>query len=316
MSHRSDAPSRLPAFCETVLDRRAERRQAPDALRDALAHPDARVMIFTGDRIVARRTDERLEVTFTRQRAGELGADEEIGVLLGFTPDGAPWIATSVRRDGDDSTWIGLERLGLRPLLAEPSLGPSHLGPVAEARSMLDWHARHGFCARCGSPTKSRLAGWRRACPSCGAEHFPRVDPVAIMLVLDGDRCLLGRQPRMGRGMYTCLAGFIEPGETIDDGVRREVLEESGIAVGAVRYHASQPWPFPSSLMIGAYGQATSRDVVVDHDELEDCRWFKRDEVAHMVEKSQPDGLWVPPLGTLSRHLIDDWLAGAHAVRA
>jgi NAD+ diphosphatase len=134
------------------------------------------------------------------------------------------------------------------------------------------------------------------------------VDPVAIMLVLDGDRCLLGRQPRFPRGMFTCLAGFVEPGETLEDAVRREVREESGVHVGDVAYHASQPWPFPSSLMLGAYAAATSRDVVVDRVELEDCRWFPRAEVTTMAAKAHPDGLTVPVPGTLSRRLIDDWL--------
>lgn len=308
-SGRPAERSRFTAFSETLLDRRAELRERPTAITDALAHEGARVMVFTGDQVVARRTESALEVTFTRRRAEELGADEGAAILLGWTDGGAPWIAAPVRRGGDEPTWIGVEMVGLRALLVEPTLDPTHLGPIAEARSMIDWHDRHGFCARCGAPSKPKLAGWRRVCTSCEAEHFPRVDPVAIMLVTAGDECLLGRQPRMMPGMYTCLAGFIEPGETIEDGVRREVREESGIRVGAVRYHASQPWPFPSSLMLGAYGEAESRDIVVDGDELEDCRWFTRDEVARMAAKAHEGGLWVPVRGTLSRKLIDDWLA-------
>ncbi len=308
MSPRSPEPSRFTAFSETMLDRRAELREEPTAVADALGHEAARVMVFAGDQIVARRTDAALEVTFTRRRAGELGADEDAAVLLGWTDRGAPWIAAPVRRGGDEPTRIGVEMMGVRALLVESTLDPAHLGPIAEARSMIDWHERHGFCARCGSPSRPKLAGWRRECTSCRAEHFPRVDPVAIMLVTDGDACLLGRQPRMMPGMYTCLAGFIEPGETIEDGVRREVREEAGIRVGAVRYHASQPWPFPSSLMIGAYGDAESRDIVVDGAELEDCRWFSRDEVAKMAKKEHEGKLWVPIKGTLSRELIDDWL--------
>ncbi len=308
MSERAHEASGFIAFVETLLDRRAERRDEPGVLRDALAHADVEIMVFAGDRIAARRGEHKLEVTFTRTRASELGANEEAAVLLGWTGTGIPWIAMSVRRDEEDPAWIGVELIGMRALLVDPTLDPAHQGPIAQARSILDWHARHGFCARCGAPTEVKLAGWRRACKSCGAEHFPRVDPVAIMLITDGDRCLLGRQPRMAKGMYTCLAGFLEPGETVEDGVRREVGEEAGIRVGAVRYHASQPWPFPSSLMLGCYGEAASRDITVDGNELEDCRWFSREEVGRMVAKAHEDGLWVPIGGTLSRKLIDDWL--------
>jgi NAD+ diphosphatase len=309
MPDRSHEASRFTAFAESCLDRRAELRDRPDALAEALAHPEARVMVFTGDLVVAKRTDTTLEVTFTRRRADELGSDEAEAILLGWTDRDVPWIAVPVRRDGDEPTWIGVEMLGLRALLVEPTLDPAHMGPVAGARSLLDWHRRHGFCAQCGAPTRPKHAGWRRTCKSCEAEHFPRVDPVTIMLVTHRGHCLLGRQPRFAPGMYTCLAGFVEPGETVEDGVRREVREEAGIRVGAVRYHASQPWPFPSSLMIGCYAEATSQDIVVDGEELEDCRWFSRDDLARMVEKEHPEGFWLPIAGTLSRRLIDDWLA-------
>ena len=145
-----------------------------------------------------------------------------------------------------------------------------------------------------------RIGGYRRDCPNCGAEHFPRTDPVVIMLAIDGERCLLGRQARFAPGMYSCLAGFVEPGETIEDAVRRETAEEAGITVGRVRYHASQPWPFPSSLMIGCHAEALSRDIVRDDAELEACRWFSRAEVRAMLA-GRPSGRDQMPAGNRHR---------------
>jgi len=155
-------------------------------------------------------------------------------------------------------------------------------------------------------------AGWRRDCPSCGAQHFPRTDPVVIMLTERGDRCLLGRQPHFAPGMWSTLAGFVEPGETIEEAVRRETLEEAGVTTGAVRYFASQPWPFPMSLMIGCIATATSEDLVIDRNELEDARWFARDEVAEMLMRTHPDGLFVPPPIAIAHHLIRSFIEGAH----
>ncbi|MCB1417419.1 MAG: NAD(+) diphosphatase, partial [Nitratireductor sp.] len=145
----------------------------------------------------------------------------------------------------------------------------------------------------------------------CKAEVFPRTDPVAIMLALDGERCVLGRSPHFPPGMYSCLAGFIEPGESIEEAVRRETLEESGISIGRVAYHASQPWPFPHSLMIGCYGEATSFEIDPDRTELEDCRWFSRDEVREMLKRApgNPDLPAIPPSRAIAHRLISDWVA-------
>ena len=150
------------------------------------------------------------------------------------------------------------------------------LGPLGEAKALLDWHARHRCCAQCGAPTKLGSAGWKRQCESCGAQHFPRTDPVVIMLAVRGDNCLLARQARFAPGMYSCIAGFVEPGETFEDAVRRETWEEAGLRTGTVRYVASQPWPFPGSLMIGCIAEALNDDIVLDGTELEAGRWFSR----------------------------------------
>lgn len=158
-------------------------------------------------------------------------------------------------------------------------LQPAELALYGGARSLVDWHARHRFCAQCGAATKPAKGGWQRNCDACGAEHFPRTDPVTIMLVENEDRLLLGRQPRFPPRIYSALAGFVEPGETIEEAVAREVHEEAGVQVRDVQYVASQPWPFPSQLMIGCYAQADNDRLTVDEAELDDARWFTREEL-------------------------------------
>ena len=162
---------------------------------------------------------------------------------------------------------------------------------LAEARSLIDWHARHRFCAQCGSPTRVASAGWVRRCPECRASHFPRTDPVVIMLAVRGERALLGRNRRRPGARFSCLAGFVEPGETLEEAVRREVHEEAGIRCGRVRYLAAQPWPFPSSLMMGFLAEALTEEITVDPEEIAEARWFSRDEIREMVARaaSGPD---------------------------
>src|SRR5215472_8540219 len=167
-----------------------------------------------------------------------------------------------------------------------PTLPIGDAGILATARSLLDWHARHRFCAQCGSSTEVASAGWVRKCPGCGATHFPRTDPVVIMLVVHGSRALLGRNRRRPGARFSCLAGFVEPGETLEAAVRREVREESGIHAGRVRYLASQPWPFPSSLMMGFLAEGLTEEIIVDPEELAEARWFHRDEIREMVARA------------------------------
>lgn len=198
---------------------------------------------------------------------------------------------------------------------AMATLAGDELATYGGARSLVDWHARHRFCARCGSPTVLAKGGWQRTCTSeaCRAEHFPRVDPVTIMLVEHDGNLLLGRQPRFPAGNYSALAGFVEPGESIEEAVAREVLEEAGVRVRDVRYVASQPWPFPSSLMIGCHAHADDPTVVIDITELEDARWFSRAEVEDAIAASERgergEAFGAPPRTAVANHLLRWWIA-------
>jgi len=194
-----------------------------------------------------------------------------------------------------------------------PQLAPPEAAILAQARSLTDWHQRHGFCAKCGAPTEMREAGYSRHClnPACNAQHFPRTDPVVIMLAVDGPNILLGRQRQFLPGVYSALAGFMEPGESIEEAVRRELHEEAGIRTGAVRYIASQPWPFPSSLMIGCVAETLDANLSVDMNELEDARWFHRDLVATMLAQSTDTTapLRMPPPLSLAHQIALRFLA-------
>ena len=180
---------------------------------------------------------------------------------------------------------------------------------LAYARGLMNWHARHRFCGVCGSPTESAEAGHVRRCTNtaCGASHFPRTDPAVIMLVHDGDRVLLGRQAAWPPGMHSVLAGFVEPGESLEDTVRREVLEEVGIVVTDVRYHSSQPWPFPASIMLGFTARARDTEMKVDHDEIETAAWYTRDDLRRSPEN---ETFRLPRRDSIARRLVEDWLAG------
>ncbi|MBC2668401.1 NAD(+) diphosphatase [Novosphingobium piscinae] len=191
------------------------------------------------------------------------------------------------------------------------ALPDEELALYGGARMLVDWHARHRFCARCGAPTVLAKGGWQRSCAAseCRADHFPRVDPVTIMLVEHEGDLLLGRQPRFPPRSYSALAGFVEPGETVEEAVAREVQEEAGIAVTEVRYVASQPWPFPSSLMIGCHARALSRQLTIDATELEDARWFTRREVELALAGDPAAPLLVPPRRAIAHQLLVWWLA-------
>ena len=178
----------------------------------------------------------------------------------------------------------------------------------AAALSLAWWHSRHRFCANCGHESVIERGGWSRSCPSCSAQHFPRVDPVVIMLAEHGGKLLLGRQPQYPEGRYSALAGFVEPGESIEFAVARELREEAGIEVSDVRYWCSQPWPFPSSLMIGAHATASDPTLTIDRTELDDARWFSRDEVLAALAGDTSAPFQAPPKWAIARTLLDRWV--------
>jgi NAD+ diphosphatase len=238
---------------------------------------------------------------FGASEAAALGAPLQT-VFLGRDADRRALFAHSF--DGQTQSLPEVEAVELRPIAMQGLVSAPLVSALGEARSMLDWHGRHRFCANCGQPTDSAGAGWRRICANCKAQHFPRVDPVVIMLVTDGERCLLGRQPQFLPGLYSALAGFVEPGETFEHAVYREVLEEAGLRCTDVRYHASQPWPFPSSLMIGCFARAATTDITVDRNELEDARWFTREEVGAMLDGTHEQGLSAPKPFAIAHHLL------------
>jgi NAD+ diphosphatase len=201
---------------------------------------------------------------------------------------------------------VGVRFADLRQLAGRLERGEGAL--LALARAMMFWHARHRFCGLCGSPTRSEEAGHMRRCtdPACHTMHFPRTDPAVIMLVTNGERALLGRNKNFVPGMYSTLAGFVEPGESLEDAVVREVREETAIEVGAVHYHSSQPWPFPANIMLGFYAEATSSEITVDYGELADARWFERD---WLLSHADDESFRMPRLDSIARRLIGDWLA-------
>jgi len=287
------------------VNRLSERRQDEAYVQAARQAPATRFLVYAGDVPLLARRGEAYDALFAAPQLDGLGAATR-EVFLGRDPAGTALFALDYGPALADAIAgrPGLELLDLRSVAMRDLFDPDLLGELGGAKAVLDWHRRHGFCAQCGAPSRMVCAGWRRDCDACGAQHFPRVDPVAIMLAVDGDRCLLGRQPRFAAGMYSALAGFVEPGETIEDAVRREIREEAGIDCSTVTYFASQPWPFPSSLMIGCFARAQGTAIVIDETELEDARWFTRAEVAEMLAGTHAGGLSAPKPFAIAHHLL------------
>lgn len=301
-------PSALTAFSQNGLDRDAEHRDET-CLEKAFSVEGAHILAFTGNALVLKHDGQVLDPLFAPYELPGLDPDLENAVLLGYQPSGEPRIALPVRTSAETLA-NDYKIADGRALFRDGLIGEELLGEVAQGLSLLHWNADNRFCGKCGSRTEARVGGYKRVCSACEHTSFPRTDPVVIMMAIDEarDLCLLGRNHRFPAGMYSCLAGFVEPGETIENAVRRETQEESGISIGRVRYHASQPWPMPHQLMIGCYAEALNTEVIRDEAELEDCRWFTRNEVAAMLEQRSTDGRTAPIDGTIANRLMADWL--------
>ena len=313
--------SRMPSFFDTrifqeashrngfsgnPIERWSEARGEMD-IGAVAAAPGAGVYLLAEDRALVEVAGDRLRPCFAPGEADALSMDPKSLILLGATPDG-PRLAARVSASA--ALPPDIKAIDLRSLAMQDALDPADLAALAQARSYLHWHATNLFCGRCAGPLTATGGGVSRTCKTCQTQIFPRVDPVVIMLALDGERCLLGRQPGFAPGIYSALAGYLEPGETIEEAVRREVKEEAGIDVGRVFYHSSQAWPFPHSLMIGCHAEAVTTDVERDAAELEDCRWFDREEVKLMLADTHPDGLKAPFKMAIAHHLVSafaDW---------
>jgi NAD+ diphosphatase len=308
MSPRPDlGPRPQLGYTASLLDRAAHRRGEAAALA---ADRRAGAYVVGGELVITRKRDRGGDPLFGLGEARALAPARE-SVLLGFL-DGVPRFGLGIGKEAAEALKARDDFLvtDLRSIAVQGLVAPEHLPPLAEAKALLAWHARHRFCSNCGAPTDVVEAGWKRECAACKTEHFPRTDPVVIMLAVRGDRCLLGRSARFASAMWSCLAGFVEPGENVEEAVRREVREEAGIVCGRVAYFASQPWPFPMSLMIGCHAEALTDDITVDPAELEGARWFGRDEVALMLLRRHPDGLGTPPPVAIAHHIIRAWVEG------
>jgi NAD+ diphosphatase len=301
-------PKPLLGYTASVLARAAEQRNNETFLKDCLTDKRCGVYAIGGELVVLRKTANGADPQFSPGEARALAPVNET-VFLGLCGQAARFgialdpEATKALKERSDLIVTDLRSIAVHGLV-----DVDHLAPLAEAKALLAWHARHRFCANCGTKTNMVQAGWKRECPNCKVEHFPRTDPVVIMLAVDGDRCLLGRAGRFAANMWSCLAGFVEPGESMEDAARRETLEEAGIVCGEVKYFATQPWPFPMSLMIGCHARATSSNITVDREELEDARWFTREETALMFVGRHPEGISIPPPIAIAHHIIRAWV--------
>jgi NAD+ diphosphatase len=299
-------------FAGNPLDRMSERRRDKAWVAALFADPTALVLPLVDLRPLTR--GEAAAPVLDWQPAAAWRDQIETGAMLVFlgVGDGRPYFAIDAT-GADLAPAPGNEAFDARSLA--PLLPAGEAAILAEARSLIDWHARHGFCAQCGTRTRVEAAGWVRRCPECKASHYPRCDPVTIMLAVRGEFGLLGRNRRRPGNRFSCLAGFMEPGETLEEAVRREVREESGVRVGRVKYLACQPWPFPSTLMMGCLCEALSEEITVDPEEIAEARWFSRAELRAMAERAahgadDPMRVSIPGPVAIAHQIIRRWSFG------
>ncbi|MEM8986563.1 MAG: NAD(+) diphosphatase [Pseudomonadota bacterium] len=287
-------------FANSPLDRSGNHRRDTDWLDDAFEADAARIAPFWRAKPLLNKDGPGPAwlTGFAKRAAADaprvyLGKQGDIGYFAVDISDAPEDAAAQLGEIADMRAATG-------------RLSPEEAAILGQGRSIIDWHYRHRFCAKCGAATMMEDAGAKRVCGSCGAEHFPRVDPVAIMLAVKDDKCLLGRSPHFPPGMYSALAGFVEPGETGEEAAVREVEEEAGVQIDNVRYCFSQPWPFPSSLMMGFIAEAATEEITLD-DELEDAKWFDRNTLRALVNGERRDDLFIPPPLAIAHQLIKLW---------
>ncbi len=308
------------ALSRSTVDRSAERRGEPGLLEELLADPRTEVLLLAGDRVLVEGGGEGADVALALLAPadvpaellrpghavlplylGQEGPAGHLALVLPSPDADSPARAALAALATGGRRWAGLRDVGAL-------LDDTGAGLFTTALALGNWHAVHPRCARCGTPTGVVQAGWARSCPACGAEHYPRTDPAVIMAIVDDQgRLLLGRQAAWPPKRYSTLAGFVEPGESLEAAVRREVAEESGVVVGAVEYRGSQPWPFPSSLMLGFRGHAVGTRVEVDGVELAHARWWTKEEFEADLASGE---LMLPPRVSIARRLIEDWYGG------
>lgn len=298
-------------FAGNPLDRGEKERRDEEWIQQQAAAFTSKFLPMRGPNVLITDDSQPRLGWLDRRQLDSSGADV-MPLLLGMK-DGTTYFAVDVAKNE-----AAAEKVQSLPNLffedartaAEQMDGPD-AGILAQGRCQINWHNRHGYCSVCGAATEVRRGGQKRQCPACGAEHFPRVDPVIIAVVADGDRCLLGQsRGRLARlNRYSALAGFVDQGESIEEAVAREIMEEAGIVVRNVRYHSSQPWPFPSSLMMGCHAEAATTEINMDPEEMTDVRWFDRETVLLALKEESEDLLLPGPIA-IAHHIIKAWATG------
>jgi NAD+ diphosphatase len=309
----------MPTVGSTVmLDRLGPKRSDAEFLKSKLEAPGARFLVLADLKPVIRSNAQRTEAKlawFSQAELTEFGLPSAEALFLGIDKASNAHFALAVTEHRTRNVPGAIEKLrpivDLRSLAMQGIMSPEELSLCGQARALAQWHENARCCGHCGGTTLVKDGGWKRKCWACGLEWFPRTDPVVIMLVTDGSRCLLAHEHRYGDKMFSALAGFIEPGEDIEHAVRREVFEETGVKVGEVKFHSSQPWPFPHSLMLGCIGQAETTELVIDTVEIAEARWFTRQDARLMLERRHPDGLTVPGKQAIANTLIASFVDAA-----
>jgi NAD+ diphosphatase len=297
-------------FSGNPLDRASDRRSDPAGMERLRTDPATLVLPLWNGQPFVEKTADGFRLAYLGDEIGRtLTETNETRLFLGLWKD-TPVFAVDLEERTDPSTGP-LANLGeFRDMRAlAMALAPAEAAIAATAKGVFEWRRRHRFCAVCGAPSEAAEAGWKRVCPSCTAEHFPRTDPVVIMLPVIGERCLMGRQKAWPKGMWSALAGFLEPGETLEEACARELKEEAGLTAVRVHYHSNQPWPFPNSLMVGLIAEIAEGEAVPDEAELEAVRWFTRDEAKALMAGAL-EGAFCPPPMAIAHQLLKSWAAG------